>query len=146
MTSTGLDIGATRPLPVEELELRFSRSGGPGGQHVNTSSTRVEVVWDVAASPSLTEVERQRLVERLGARLDSAGRLHVVAQDERSQTRNRELAIARLGDLVRAGLAPPAAPRRPTRPSAAARTRRLSEKRRAAEAKRLRRPPPGDEP
>lgn len=145
MTADTLDIGAARPLPMDELDLRFTRSGGPGGQHVNTSSTRVEVVWDVAASPSLDEDERRRLVERLGARLDAAGRLRVVAQDERSQRRNRTLALSRLAELVRAALAPPPPPRRPTRPTATARRERLDQKRRAADTKRLRRPPGGEE-
>jgi ribosome-associated protein len=145
MTAESLDVGAARPLPLDELDFRFSRSGGPGGQHVNTSSTRVEVIWDVAASPSLNERERRRLVERLGGRLDSAGRLRVVAQDERSQRRNRGLALDRLADLVREALAPPPPPRRATRPTATARRERVDQKRRAGETKRLRQPPGGDE-
>lgn len=144
MTEPVLEIGAAQPLPVAELELRFSRSGGPGGQHVNTSSTRVEVIWDVVSSPTLSDSERRRLLAGLSGRIDAAGRLRVVAQDERSQLRNRELAIERLSDLVRAALAPPPAPRRPTRPSRAARAERVDAKRRAGETKRLRRPP-GDE-
>lgn len=144
MTEPVLDIGARQPLPVAELELRFSRSGGPGGQHVNTSSTRVEVIWDVASSPTVSDAERRRVLAGLAARIDGSGRLRVVAQDERSQLRNRELAIARLAELVRAALAPPPAPRRPTRPSRTARAGRVDAKRRAGETKRLRRPP-GDE-
>lgn len=144
MSERAVDIGAARPLPATELELQFSRSGGPGGQHVNTSSTRVEVVWDLAASPTLSEPERRRLMAALANRLDGAGRLRVVAQDERSQLRNRELAIDRLAELVRAALKPPP-PRRPTRPSRASRSERLDAKRRSGETKRLRRPP-GDEP
>jgi ribosome-associated protein len=76
-----LDIGASRPLPPSELEFRATRSGGPGGQHVNTSSTRVELVFDLAGSPSLTEAERTRARRRLRSRLDGEGRLRVVAQD-----------------------------------------------------------------
>jgi len=140
-----LDIGAERPLPVSELELRFTRSGGPGGQHVNTSSTRAELVFDVADSPTLTDDERELALRRLRRRLDGDGRLRVVAQDERSQLRNRELATRRFVEIMRKALAPPAPPRRPTRPTRAAQERRIGEKRRAGEVKRLRRPPPADE-
>ena len=140
-----LDIGAGRPLPVAELELRFTRSGGPGGQHVNTSSTRAELVFDVAGSPTLTEGERELALRRLRRRLDGDGRLRVVAQDERSQLRNRELATRRFVELMRKALAPPAPPRKATRPTQAAQERRIGEKRRAGEVKRLRRPPPADE-
>jgi ribosome-associated protein len=140
-----LDIGAERPLPVSELELRFTRSGGPGGQHVNTSSTRAELVFDVAGSPTLTDDERELALRRLRRRLDGDGRLRVVAQDERSQLRNRELATRRLVEIMRKALAPPAPPRRTTRPTRAAQERRIGEKRRAGEVKRLRRPPPADE-
>ncbi|HET6848285.1 MAG TPA: alternative ribosome rescue aminoacyl-tRNA hydrolase ArfB [Gaiellales bacterium] len=140
-----LDIGAARPLPVSELDFRFTRSGGPGGQHVNTSSTRVELLFDVASSPTLTDDERQRAMRRLRSRLDADGRVRVVAQDERSQMRNRELATRRFTDLMRRALAPPAPPRRPTRPTRAATARRIAQKRQAGETKRLRRPPdPGD--
>lgn len=140
-----LDIGAGRPLPVSELELRFTRSGGPGGQHVNTSSTRAELVFDVAGSPTLNDDERELALRRLRRRLDGDGRLRVVAQDERSQLRNRELATRRFVEIMRRALAPPAPPRRPTRPTRAAQERRIGEKRRAGEVKRLRRPPPAEE-
>jgi ribosome-associated protein len=136
-----LDVGAEQPLPEAELEVRFSRSGGPGGQHVNTSATRVEVVLDVDASPTLTDAEKQRIRRKLRNRLDAEGRLRVVAQDERSQLRNRALATERLAALLRDALAPPPPPRRPTRPGRAATERRLDEKRRAGERKRTRRPP-----
>jgi ribosome-associated protein len=136
-----LDVGAQRPLPEDELEVRFSRSGGPGGQHVNTSATRVEVVLDVDASGSLTDDEKARIRRRLSRRLDAEGRLRVVAQDERSQARNRALATERLAELVRGALAPPPPPRRPTRPGRAAVERRLEEKRLAGQRKRARRPP-----
>jgi ribosome-associated protein len=108
---------------------------------VNTSSTRVELVFDLAGSPTLTDAERQRALRRLRSRLDAEGRLRVVAQDERSQTRNRALATRRFTELMRKALAPPAPPRRPTRPSAASTQRRITSKRRAGETKRLRRPP-----
>lgn len=139
-----LEIGAAQPLPLAELELRFTRSGGPGGQHVNTSSTRAEVVFDVSGSPTLTDRERELALRRLRSRLDSEGRLRVVAQDERSQLRNRALALRRLADLMRDALAPPPPPRRATRPSRAASKKRMDQKRRAGDTKRLRRPPPDD--
>jgi ribosome-associated protein len=140
-----LDVGAARPLPASELEFRFSRAGGPGGQHVNTSSTRVELVFDLAGSPSLSGYERERASRRLRSRLDADGRLRVVAQDERSQLRNRELAVRRFTELMRKALAPPAPPRRATRPSASATAKRIARKRQAGQTKRLRRPPAGDE-
>ena len=140
-----LDIGAANPLPEAELEVRFSRSGGPGGQHVNTSATRVEVVLDVDGSPTLSAREKARIHRRLGGRLDADGRLRVVAQDERSQARNRALATERLCGLLQEALAPPPPPRRPTRPGPAARARRLAEKREASARKRGRRPPAGDD-
>ena len=136
-----LDIGASRPLPTSELEFRATRSGGPGGQHVNTSSTRVELVFDLAASPTLTERERTLARRRLRSRLDAEGRLRVVAQDERSQYRNRRLATERFCALMRDALAPPPPPRRPTRPTRAAAEERLDRKRRDAVRKRMRRPP-----
>jgi ribosome-associated protein len=112
---------------------------------VNTSSTRAELVFDVAGSPTLTDEERELALRRLRRRLDGDGRLRVVAQDERSQLRNRELATRRLVEIMRKALAPPAPPRRATRPSRASQERRIGEKRRAGEVKRLRRPPPADE-
>ncbi|HEY3766174.1 MAG TPA: alternative ribosome rescue aminoacyl-tRNA hydrolase ArfB [Gaiellales bacterium] len=138
-----LDIGAARPLPPSELEFRATRSGGPGGQHVNTSSTRVELVFDLANSPTLTDAERDRARRRLRTRLDAEGRLRVVAQDERSQYRNRRLATERFCELMRAALAPPPPPRRPSRPTRAAKEERLDTKRRDAVRKRMRRPPAG---
>src|SRR6202008_3966590 len=94
-------------IPLSELSFRASRSGGPGGQHVNTSSTRVEVWWDVAASPSLSEDQRQRLLSRLASRLDGAGRLRLVSSTSRSQLRNREDATERLCEVVARALAVP---------------------------------------
>ena len=132
-------------IPADELDMRFARAGGPGGQHVNTSSTRVELVFDLAGSPSLTDDEKQRATRRLRRRLDSEGRLRVVAQDERSQLRNRELAMRRMADLLREALAPPPPPRRPTRPSRAKAAERIDDKRRAGVRKRLRRPPDSGE-
>jgi len=136
-----LDIGASRPLPTSELEFRATRSGGPGGQHVNTSSTRVELVFDLAGSPTLTEAERSLARRRLRSRLDAEGRLRVVAQDERSQYRNRRLATERFCALMRDALAPPPPPRRPSKPTRASTEERLERKRRDAVRKRMRRPP-----
>jgi ribosome-associated protein len=140
-----LEIGAGRPIPVSEIELRFSRAGGPGGQHVNTSSTRVEAVFDITGSSSLSDDERARALERLGQRIDSEGRLRVVARNERSQRRNRDAALRRMTEILRQALAPPPPPRRKTRPTKASAERRIAEKKRSGEVKRMRRPPQGDE-
>ena len=121
-------------LPVSEIELRVSRSSGPGGQHAQKSSTRVEALFDVEASSALTDTQKRRVVGRVGPVL------RAVAQDERSQARNRALAVERLVEKLRAALAVPRR-RKPTRPTAAARERRLAEKKRRGETKRLRRPP-----
>jgi ribosome-associated protein len=131
-------------LPLAELEYRASRSGGPGGQHVNTSSTRVEVWWDVAGSAALTEEQRARLLARLSTRLDSTGRLRLVSSGSRSQLRNREEVTERLRDLVAAALRVPKARKR-SRPSRAAKAARLEAKRRRSAIKRERRPPGTDE-
>jgi ribosome-associated protein len=140
-----LQIGAAAPLPLSELEFRFTRSGGPGGQHVNTSSTRVELLFDFERSPSLSDGERARVRRRLRPRLDAEGRVRVVAQDERSQLRNRELAVRRFVELMREALAPPPPPRRPTRPSRAAKAKQVEAKKRTGQVKRLRRRPEGEE-
>ena len=129
-----LEVNRSCAIPLSELKWRFSRSGGPGGQHANTADTRVEVVFDVAASPSLGPGQRRRLLDRLGPEVRAA------AADERSQARNRALALERLRSRLAAGLRIPRE-RRPTRPSGASRRRRLEAKRRRSEAKRLRRPP-----
>jgi ribosome-associated protein len=121
-------------LPVSDIELRFSRSSGPGGQHAQKSSTRVEAILDVEASTTLSDVQKRRVIARAGPVL------RAVAQDERSQLRNRELAIERLVEKLRAALAVPRR-RVPTTPGAAARKRRLEAKRRRARTKQLRRPP-----
>ena len=121
-------------IPLAEVELRMSRSSGPGGQHANVTASRVEAVFDVSASEALTPSQKGRLLSRAGARVTA------VAQDSRSQARNRELALERLRERLAAALTVPR-PRRPTRPTRAAEQRRLDEKRRAAERKRRRRPP-----
>jgi ribosome-associated protein len=139
-----LVVSPTLRLPLAELEYRASRSGGPGGQHVNTSSTRIEVWWDVAGSSALTEEQRARLLARLATRLDSAGRLRLVSSGSRSQLRNREEVTERLRDLVAAALRVPKTRKR-TRPSRAAKAARLEAKRRRAAVKRERRPPGAEE-
>ena len=130
------DIRVTRSvlLPISEIALRVSRSSGPGGQHAQKSSTRVEAVFDVEASTALTDVQKRRVVGRSGAVL------RAVAQDERSQARNRELAVERLVEKLREALAVPRR-RVATRPGKAAKERRLEGKRRRARTKALRRPP-----
>jgi ribosome-associated protein len=130
----------TYTVPEAELEIRATRAGGPGGQHVNKTSTRIEVVWDVAGSPSLPPDLKNRLLARLATRIDTRGRLRVVAAESRSQSRNRDAAVERLRSLVAQALRPRKA-RKPTKPTAAARERRLEEKRRRGEAKRRRRAP-----
>jgi ribosome-associated protein len=139
-----LDIAPDLLLPLSELDYRATRSGGPGGQHVNTSSTRIEVWWDVGASPTLTPEQRERLVGRLATRLDGDGRLRIVASESRSQLRNREAATERLRELVAAALAVPK-PRKRTKPSRAAKAARLEAKRRRSTTKRERRPPRHDD-
>jgi ribosome-associated protein len=121
-------------IPLAEIVLRTSRSSGPGGQHANVTASRVEASFDVLASRSLSEPQRARLLARAGERIVA------VAQDERSQTRNRELALGRLAERLARALAVPRH-RRPTRPTAASRERRLDAKRRATERKRGRRRP-----
>jgi ribosome-associated protein len=127
-------------LPLSELDYQASRSGGPGGQHVNTSSTRVEVRWDVAGSPSLTPEQRTQLLERLKARLDSTGALRLVSSGTRSQLRNREDVTERLREVIAAALAV-RKKRKPTKPSRSAKAARLEAKRRRAITKQRRRGP-----
>ena len=125
-------------IPLAELSFRATRSGGPGGQHVNTSSTRVELWWSLATSPSLTEEERTRARARLGARVTDDGWLRVVAAATRSQARNRQAAVERFAELLASALHVSRS-RRATRPSRAVKERRLQEKKRQGERKRERR-------
>jgi len=129
-------IRVTRSVSIrrDEIELRVSRSSGPGGQHANTSETRVEAVFDVEASPSLTDRQRKRVVAKAGPVI------RAIAQDERSQARNRELAVERLVARLAAALRVERR-RRPTRPTAASRERRLESKRRRSTVKRNRTTP-----
>jgi ribosome-associated protein len=124
-------------VPLAEIELRASRSSGPGGQHANVTASRIEASFDVAASGALTEEQKRRVIERAGARVTA------VAQDARGQARNRELALERLRDRLASALATPRK-RRPTRPSRAASERRLADKRARSQRKRERRPPESD--
>ena len=130
-----LRIDGRLSLPLAEIELRTSRSSGPGGQHANVTASRVEALFDVEASASLEDAQRARLLERLGPLVTA------VAQDARGQARNRELALRRLAEKIAAALRVQRR-RRPTRPSRAAKERRLEGKRRAGEKKRSRRRPP----
>jgi ribosome-associated protein len=131
-------------IPLEELELRASRASGPGGQGVNTTDSRVELRFDLAGSPSLPPEVKERALRRLAPRLDSAGRLRVVAQTQRSQLANRREAIQRFAALLGDAVAEPRS-RKATRPSATAKARRVEAKRQRAATKRLRRPPRREE-
>jgi ribosome-associated protein len=130
--SDALHVARGVEIPIAEIELRASRSSGPGGQHANVTASRIEAVFDVEASGSLTDAQKRRLIRRHGARITA------VAQDARGQSRNRELALRRLRERIAAGLREPKR-RRATRPTAAARRRRLEAKRRRSQTKALRR-------
>jgi ribosome-associated protein len=133
-----LQIAQGLSIPAREVTVRASRSSGPGGQHANVTASRIEASFDVEASQTLSEVQKQLLTERLGPRVIA------IAQDARSQARNRELALQRLAEKLAAGLAVDA-PRTATRPSRGERRRRLDDKRRQGERKRARRPPDSGE-
>lgn len=137
--------GAPRGLvvPAAELVERFSRSPGPGGQGVNTTDSRVELLFDPAASSALTEEQRDRVLAALGARL-SGGKISIAASEHRSQRRNRQAARERLARMLREALTPPPPQRRPTRPTRGSQQRRLEAKRRRAEIKGRRGPVPPD--
>jgi len=132
-----LQLGGGVEVPLSEVGLRTSRSSGPGGQHANVTASRVEAVFDVAASRSLSEEQKQRLTGRLGPVV------RATAQDTRSQTRNRELALQRLRARLASALVVQR-PRRPTKPTAASRRKRMDSKRRRSDVKRARRPPEAD--
>lgn len=137
MDEERLPINDDLTIPLAELSFRFSHSSGPGGQHVQKTSTRVELLFDVANSPALTEGQRARILERLTGYIDSAGMLHLVVQSERSQWRNREEALGRFRALLRQALKRRKA-RRPTRPTAASREQRLRAKERRSRIKQWR--------
>jgi ribosome-associated protein len=134
MSGESIQVTRTVAIPVSEVELRFSRSSGPGGQHAQKTETRVEAIFDLEASTALTPVQKARVRRRAGTVL------RAVAQDERSQARNRELAVERLVAALRDALKVERR-RRPTKPTSASRERRLEQKRRRSETKQLRRPP-----
>ena len=133
----GIRVTRSVSLPVSEIELRVSRSSGPGGQHAQKSSTRVEAVLDVESTTALSDAQKRRVTAKAGPVL------RAIAQDERSQARNRELAVERLVEKLRQALAVPRR-RVATKPTKSARERRLESKRRRARTKKLRRPPSGD--
>lgn len=133
-------LGGGVSIPEEELEVSFARSGGPGGQHVNTSSTKVELRFDLAGTPSLDTTQKQRVQAALGGRITKEGVLVLTSSEHRSQTRNREAAVARFVSLVSDALRPPRQRRR-TRPTRRSKERRLEAKRQQSQKKALRRDP-----
>jgi ribosome-associated protein len=139
MSDDGLRITDELSVPETELTFRATRSVGPGGQHVNTTATRVELTWDVSASPSLTDAQRARILKRLENRIDSRGVLRIVEGGSRSQHQNREAVRDRLVALLAAALKR-RRPRKKTRPPRAAKEKRLREKKKLGEKKRLRGP------
>ena len=143
MSAEALHVEADFVIPRHELTVRATRAGGPGGQHVNTSSTRIELLWNVLRSRAPSAEQRARLREKLASRMDGEGNVRVVASAFRSQHRNREDAEERLAALVRKALQVPRA-RRKTRPHRAAVEARLDAKRRASRKKQQRREVPDD--
>ena len=133
-----LQVNDALSIPRNELDVRVSRASGAGGQHVNKTSSRVEIFWNVVGSPALTEEQRSRLTQKLASRLTTEGSIRVVASDMRSQSRNRDLAEERLADLVRQALIIPKK-RRATKPTRAAKEARLESKKRHSTKKRDRR-------
>lgn len=136
--SAFLNVTPEVAISRDELQYRATRSGGPGGQHVNTSSTRIELLWDLTGSRAITEEQRTRLRGKLAARLDSDGMVRVVASDRRSQGQNKQAAEERLAALIVQALHVPKK-RKATKPTRAAKERRLSSKKRHADKKRNRR-------
>lgn len=139
MTDGFLSIPGGPRIPLAELTYRATRSGGPGGQHVNTSSTRVELTWSVADSPSLTEAQRTRILKKLTGRISGEGELRLASDSHRSQSRNKDDVTERFAKILAQALRVPK-PRKKTRPSRAAKKKRLDEKRRRSETKRRRGP------
>lgn len=131
-------VNGSLTIPGRELVVRSTRSGGPGGQHVNTSATRVEVVWNIAQTAALDPARRDWAMARLAHRINGQGNLRIIASESRSQRQNRDAAAERLGALVARALLVPKR-RRPTRPTAASKRQRIDAKRRLSEKKRLRR-------
>ncbi|MFZ3415087.1 alternative ribosome rescue aminoacyl-tRNA hydrolase ArfB [Arthrobacter sp. 3Tela_A] len=138
-----LPVSPALTIPAAELVWRFSRSSGPGGQHVNTTDSRVALSWNVAGSAALSDDQRARLLQRLKSRL-IGGALVVTASEQRSQLRNREIALAKLTELVAEALAPGPASRRRTKPTRGSNFRRLDAKKQRSDTKQQRRKPPRD--
>ena len=132
-----LPVNATLSIPRSELDVRVSRASGAGGQHVNKTSSRVEIFWNIPGSRAVSDEQRARLLEKLASKLTTEGSVRVVASDMRSQSRNRDLAEERLADLVRRALIVPRK-RRPTKPTRAAKEARLESKKRHSNKKRSR--------
>ena len=141
--TAGIEVTPSLVIPRAEISVRFSRSSGPGGQGVNTTDSRVELVWDVRSSAVLSPMQRDRLLERLASRL-VGGVLTVTASEHREQLRNRTAAEHRLAALVAAGISPPPRPRRATRPTRGSTERRLTAKKQRSVTKRLRSQRDGD--
>ena len=138
-----LEVSPGLTISAPELRWKFSRSSGPGGQHVNTSDSRVQLSWNIAESTALDDEQREVLLARLGRRL-VAGAITVTVSQQRSQLRNRETALQNLADLVRDALAPPGAARRPTRPTRGSARRHLSAKKQRSATKQQRQRPTGE--
>ena len=136
-------INSELRLPQSEVQYRTARSSGPGGQHVNKTETQVELLFDVAHSPSLSEAQRRRILSQIKNLIDQDGMLHLTAQSERSQLRNREIVTARFQDVLAGALRVPKK-RRPTKPTAASKTRRIEGKKRRGQIKQLRRSTPDE--
>ena len=134
-----MNVSAELSIPRAEIQYRASRAGGAGGQHVNTSSTRIELLWDLPRSTAVTEEQRERIRTKLAPRLDSDGMVRVVASDRRSQGQNKQLADERLAALVKHALHIPKK-RRPTKPTRGSKERRLAEKKHHSDKKKTRRP------
>jgi ribosome-associated protein len=138
-----LEVSPSLTVPAAELQWRFSRSSGPGGQHVNTSDSRVQLTWNIAESVALSDEQRAMLLTRLGRRL-VGGAITMTVSEQRSQLRNREAALENLAELVRGALAPPAALRRATRPTRGSARRHLAAKKQRSATKQQRQRPTGE--
>ncbi|MEX2285137.1 MAG: alternative ribosome rescue aminoacyl-tRNA hydrolase ArfB [Gemmatimonadota bacterium] len=139
-----IEVNAALSIPRAELDYRATRSGGPGGQHVNTSSTRIELTWNVATSPALDDLQRVRIMEKLANRIDDRGVLRLTSSGSRSQLQNREDVTERFGRLIAQALHVPK-PRKKTKPSRASKEARLQSKKRRSHTKKQRRSVDGDE-
>lgn len=138
MDEESIQINSGLSIPLAELNFRYSKSSGPGGQHAQKSYTRVELLFDVLGSPSLSDTQRRKLLERLGGYVDSTGMLHLASQSERSQRRNKQEVIARFQTMMRAALKRRKR-RKATSPTAESKERRLKKKKQRSETKKLRR-------